>query len=90
MKHLKRAQNIQKEIHKILLKEWDPIGVSNVIEAQDEYDSYIPTIYKLLITKSPKHELSDYLFWLETEHMGLTGDKRTTEEITVKLLRLLN
>jgi hypothetical protein len=39
-----------------LLKEWDPIGVGQIPEAQDEYDSYVPDVYKLLITRRPKHE----------------------------------
>ena len=33
------------EIQKILLREWDPIGIQDIPEAQDEYDSYIPFIY---------------------------------------------
>lgn len=34
-------QRIWQEIHDVLLNIWDPIGVSDIESAQDEYDSYI-------------------------------------------------
>ena len=75
-------------IRQILLKEWDPIGVSEIKEAQDEYDSYVGEIYKLLIARKPKHEIFDYLWWLETEHMGLTGNRQATEHFAERLAKL--
>jgi len=71
-----------------LLNEWDPIGVKQFPEAQDEYDSYAPHIYTLLITRRPKQEVFDYLWWLETEHMGLTGARQATEQFAERLLRI--
>ncbi len=41
-KYVDRAREYQSAIRKILMEEWDPIGVSDIPEAQDEYDSYIP------------------------------------------------
>jgi hypothetical protein len=32
----------------VLVSEWDPIGISDQEEAGDEYDSYIPTIIKMI------------------------------------------
>ena len=75
-------------IRTALLKEWDPIGVKHFPEAQDEYDSYAPHIYSLLFTRRPQHELSDYLWRLETEHMGLTGNRKETERFAERLLRI--
>jgi len=31
----------QRELRALLMEEWDPIGVSGVAEAADEYDSYL-------------------------------------------------
>lgn len=90
MSYLKRAQQLHQDIHQALITDWDPIGVADIPEAQDEYDSYIPTIYKLLITRAPKHEIFDYLWWLETEHMGLRGDRQRTKKFTEQLLSLLD
>jgi len=88
MKPLEKAKKLHKAIHNALIEEWDPIGVRNIPEAQDEYDLYIPTIYKLLISKKLKHELFEYLWWLETEHMGLIGDRQATEKFAEDLLKL--
>ena len=85
---LDRARRYQKAIREALLHEWDPIGVSDIPEAQDEYDSYVGAVYKLLITKRPQSEIFDYLWWLETEHMGLSGDRQGTEAFVDRLLRL--
>ena len=36
-------------VGRILLKDWDPIGVNDVPEPQNEYDSYVPGLCGLLI-----------------------------------------
>jgi len=86
--HQNRAAAYHQAIRSALLKEWDPIGVAEIEAAQDEYDSYVSTIYKMLISRKPKHEIFDYLWWLETEHMGLTGDRQATERFAERLYRL--
>ena len=48
--------------------------------------SYVPSIYKLLDTRKPGSELFDYLWWLETEHMGLPGDRQATELFAHRLI----
>ena len=58
---------------------WDPIGVRAIPAARGEYDQYVPSLCKLLLDRRPKEELVDYLWRLETEHMGLTGDRQATE-----------
>lgn len=86
--NLQRAQSLQSKIKDVLLKEWDPIGVQGIPEAQDEYDAYVASIYKLLISKKTENEIFDYLWWLETEHMGLIGDQQRTRLIVRRLISL--
>ena len=83
-----RARIYHEAIRRILLKEWDPIGVCEIKEAQDEYDSYVGAIYKMLITRKSKNEIFDYLWSLETEHMGLTGNRQATEYFAERLAKL--
>ena len=85
---LDRGRQYHDAIRRALAVEWDPIGVHGIPGAEDEYDSYVPTIYKMLISRKTKQELCDYLWWLETEHMGLTGDRQATEHFAERLLRL--
>jgi hypothetical protein len=85
---LQRAKSHQKAIRTLLMREWDPIGVADVPQAQDEYDSYIPQIYGILIRCEPKHKLADFLWWAETENMGLFGNRRRTEHIADLLMQI--
>lgn len=87
-KRLERAKSLHDAIHDILIEQWDPIGVWGIPEAQDEYNSYVPQIYRLLVSRKPLHEVFEYLWWLETEHMGLRGDRQQTEQIAETLFKL--
>jgi hypothetical protein len=82
------AQRYQAAIRRALLTDWDPIGIGDDPNAQDEYDSYIGTIYKMLITRAPRNQFIDYLWWVETEHMGLAGNRAATEHFVDRLLRI--
>jgi hypothetical protein len=53
------------------MAEWDPIGVKDVPEAADEYDSYIGGMFDLLERKASEHELAEYLRRIEVDRMGL-------------------
>ena len=67
-----RKDRREQEIRRVLLREWDPIGVKDVPEAQDEYDSYVPDVLRLLARRASARAVFDYLWWLETE---LPGDE---------------
>ena len=84
--YLEKAKIIHFAIQKALIDEWDPIGVKDIPEAQDEYNAYVPTIYKMLLLNTPKDEIFAYLWWLETEHMGLIGDRKKTVGFAERLL----
>jgi hypothetical protein len=45
----KRAAEIQDAIRQVLYRDWDPIGVCGVAP-EDEYDSYIGGVYRILST----------------------------------------
>jgi len=54
------------------MSKWDPIGVSDVPEAADEYDSYIDGVWSLLKNTASDDVIAEYLRKIETERMGLT------------------
>jgi hypothetical protein len=86
---LGRAKTYQDAIREVLMREWDPIGVVNVPEAQDEYDQYINQIYGMLVRREPRYKLVDYLWWAETENMGLYGTRKRTEQAADLLLKIV-
>jgi hypothetical protein len=84
-----KAQEAQRRIREILMTEWDPIGVAGIPEAQNEYDAYISEVYRLLSRRASATELFDSLWWAETEHMGLRGNRQRTENVAQHLAELL-
>jgi hypothetical protein len=57
----------------ILLREWDPIGVAGIPEAQGEYDGYVPQLFARLASGATPDEIATYLMAVETETMGLNS-----------------
>ena len=60
------------ELRRLLMDEWDPIGVAGIPEAADEYDSYLGTIVGMLRDRRSTDELRAYLHRVRTEYMGLS------------------
>lgn len=58
---LGRAKEIQEAIGLLLLHEWDPIGIRAVPEAQDEYDSYVGPVYRLIASGASAESVAAYL-----------------------------
>jgi hypothetical protein len=54
-----------------ILRDWDPIGVRDIPEAQDEYDGYVGGVYRLLNQGISVGALADYLLEIQTESLGL-------------------
>ena len=69
-------------------KEWDPIGVCAYSEEMGEYDGYLPKLYELLKDGSSEEEIFNYLWVIETEVMGLLGDKEVTKKFSNLLINL--
>jgi hypothetical protein len=83
------AYNYRREIarvSRILFAMWDPIGINADEEASDEYDAYAPIICRMLIERRPVVELVEYLWMVETEQMGLPGDREHTEMFVGQLM----
>lgn len=80
--------NIEANVKKILLNEWDPIGVQSIPEAENEYDIYIPRICYILMAGRPAGELYECLRWIEEDRMGLNFDHVLASEIVLKLMAL--
>jgi len=77
-------------IRETLLRDGDPIGIQDIPEAKDEYDSYVGPVFMLLEKRSTATEFFQYLWKIETHHMGLTGDREKTERGAATLAALSN
>ena len=84
-----QARKIRDNIRQLLLKEWDPIGIGDMPAAQDEYDSYIGGVYRLLASGATKHQVAEHLAKIARDWMGFeTARAEELLPVADQLLRL--
>ena len=69
---------------------WDPIGVSGIPEARDEYYSYLPKVFRMLVSSTDGKDISDYLISVERDMMGLSINDKIKERANEVADILLN
>ncbi|MCO6511593.1 MAG: hypothetical protein J5I65_12445 [Aridibacter famidurans] len=65
---------------------WDPIGVSDIVQARDEYHSYLPTVFAMVRDEKRLEEIADYLTGIESRWMGLTPSRDGAKKVAEVLL----
>jgi hypothetical protein len=80
-----RDQKLFNVIGEVLHYVWDPIGVSGMPQARDEYSGYVGSIYSLLRSGAEGSEISAHLQHLANEHMGLP-DRQEQSDAAASLL----
>ena len=85
----REQKEIFKSVDEILWNEWDPIGVNDVAP-RDEYQSYVPEIFSLLIQNRTDKEIADRLYKIETETIGVIGSREHCLTIAKKLIEEKN
>jgi len=84
-----RGLAVQDAIRKVLFFDWDPIGVSKLGDLDDEYDAYIASIYRILVSSRSEDDIVNRLNQIERDSMGLSGtDAAKLRPVARKLLEL--
>lgn len=65
---------------------WDPTGVSGVPEARDEYYSYLPSVFQLLVHGDGAETIANYLSSVSRDSMGLGGNRSRDFEVAETLI----
>ena len=68
-----------------LLMEWDPIGVSGVPEAADEYDCMIGPLMHRLLDGADARSLADWISPERISHFGLSPDAASDAQLAETL-----
>ena len=77
---------LYKLINELLMTEWDPCGVNGVPEARDEYDSYVPQIFKLAMDGSSPERIAKHLLFIENEQMCCKESKKVCLSVANKIV----
>ena len=81
-----KADLLYRLCDEILLYCWDPIRVSGVPEARDEYSSYLPKVFQLVQADDPEEALTEYLISVERDSIGLTPNRERAAHIAQMLV----
>lgn len=60
-------------IRKVLFWQWDPLAVSGAVKGEDEYDSYIGPLLRLLAAGASDQELAAHLIQLERDVLRISS-----------------
>ena len=61
-------------VRALFMLEWDPIGIADVPECQDEYDRYVAKAYVMLMDEgADAFSIAAYLHDIAQNHMGLSS-----------------
>ncbi len=83
-----KQMELYKRIDEVLFYKWDPIGISDGDWARDEYQSYLPQVFKLALENNKPEPIADYLTGIATENMGLSEAKAHDIEIANLILEI--
>lgn len=81
-----RDEELYRRVDEVLHYIWDPIGVSGVPQARDEYYFYLPDVFKLVKDEAPAEIIAQHLTEIVVNRMGLDGTMQDALEI-VSILR---
>jgi len=76
-----QEMKLYRQVDEILHYLWDPIGVAGIAQARDEYHSYLPQVFKLVLRQAKVSEVASYLVNIESDRMGMTANKEKALEI---------
>ena len=81
-----QSRRVRGEIRRALVELWDPIGIKDEPNAQDEYDLYIGDVLELLNSDATEEQIASHLWKIIEESINVHPQKGATER-TVKALK---
>ncbi|MEL6441666.1 MAG: hypothetical protein AAFQ80_20730 [Cyanobacteria bacterium J06621_8] len=66
-----KQMEFYKRIDEILYYKWDPIGIADGVLARDEYQEYLPKVFRLALDNDSSQPIAEYLGTIITVNIGL-------------------
>lgn len=82
---MQHKKELYLRVDEVLHYLWDPIGVSGIPSARDEYQSYVPQVFALLNENANNEKISGYLNEVVTKRMGLRENADATLQVVAVL-----
>ena len=79
---------LHRRVDEVLYYQWDPIGISKSAWSREEYQSYLPMVFKLLLLHDTATDIADYLNTISTQAMGLNSNIEHDSAIAEFLIEL--
>lgn len=86
---MNEINELLKGVRQVLLNVWDPIGIRDVPDAQDEYDDYLIPVLQALRNGAEVPELSALLIRIVEEQIGLSADAEQSRQAAEQLYALV-
>jgi len=80
-----RTRILSRQLRTRLLA-WDPIGVHDAPEAQDEYDCLISPLMHKLHDEVPETAIGDWLMHEITDHFGMSANEERERSLVAGLV----
>jgi len=84
-KMLPSDAELYRRIEEIVHYIWDPIGISGIPQARDEYNSYMTAIFGRVKVGKEK-DIVEFMRWVASENMGLSFDEEKAKEAVKVML----
>ncbi|SDS98939.1 hypothetical protein SAMN05216271_3287 [Halopseudomonas sabulinigri] len=81
---------LYKRIDEIPFYKWDPIGVSDIEEARDEYYSCLPQVFSIALESAQPTKIANYLSEVASGSMGLEGSPEHDLAIAKEIIKAKN
>jgi hypothetical protein len=82
-----KEQELYKRVDEVLHYIWDPIEVSGEPYARDEYYSYLPKVFSMLLQNINESEIIDYLIDVQTNWMTIKASREKVKEVVSILIK---
>jgi hypothetical protein len=75
-------------IKRLLLHEWDPIGLSNCDGAESHYDAYALRVFEMLKERADPIAIASYLTRVVTTELLMTANPEWDRAIAAKVVAI--
>ncbi len=66
-----KEKDLYKRIDEVMYYLWDPIGISSMPPARNEYYAYLPKVFQMLTQGKNLQEIAKYLTHIRVDQIGL-------------------